>query len=141
MLALPFLAPEIIPEFSTILGPLAVSVIIMVLLAIAKNHRNQIESARQQELRLAYDATLEGWSRALELRDEETEGHSQRVTTLVLKLAQKLGIRGQDLDHIRRGALLHDIGKMGIPDGVLHKPSLLTVDEFEIVRECSPGCG
>ncbi|MCP4139272.1 MAG: HD domain-containing protein [Chloroflexi bacterium] len=135
MLTLPYLVPEIVPKLSIILGPLAVSVIVMVLLVVAKKHHNQIEIARQLELRSAYDATLEGWSRVLELRDEETGGHSQRVTTLVLELAQELGISGQDLDHIRRGALLHDIGKMGVPDDVLHKPSSLTDDEFEIIKQ------
>ena len=135
ILALPYLAPEIIPEFSIVLGPLAISVIVMVLVIIAKNNRNQIENARQAELRLAYDTTLEGWARALELRDKETEGHSQRVTEMVLKLAKELGIRGQDLDHIRRGALLHDIGKMGVPDEILRKPGPLTADEREIVKQ------
>lgn len=135
ILALPYLAPEIITEFSVVLGPLAVSVMVVVLLVISKNNRNQIENSRQAELRQAYDTTLEGWARALELRDKETEGHSQRVTAMTLKLAKELGIHGQDLDHIRRGALLHDIGKMGIPDEILHKPGPLTTEEREIVKQ------
>lgn len=86
------------------------------------------------ELSLAYDATLEGWSRALDLRDEETEGHTQRVTELTLRLAQSMGIPGDELVHIRRGALLHDIGKMGIPDSILLKPGRLTDEERQIIE-------
>jgi putative nucleotidyltransferase with HDIG domain len=86
------------------------------------------------ELTLAYDATIEGWSRALDLRDQETEGHSQRVTTLAVRLAQVVGTSGDELLHIRRGALLHDIGKMGIPDSILLKPGPLTEEEWQIMR-------
>jgi len=86
------------------------------------------------ELEIAYDATIEGWSRALELRDQETEGHTLRVTDMTLRLAQELGVRGADLIHIRRGALLHDIGKMGIPDGILLKPGKLVDEEWEIMK-------
>ncbi|MGB9640231.1 MAG: HD domain-containing phosphohydrolase [Anaerolineales bacterium] len=83
----------------------------------------------------AYDATIEGWSHALDLRDKETEGHTQRVTELTLRLARKMGIVGDELVHIRRGALLHDIGKMGVPDAILLKPGPLTNDEWEIMRK------
>lgn len=82
----------------------------------------------------AYDTTLEGWSRALELRDRETEGHTQRVTELTLRLARALGMREEELVHVRRGALLHDIGKLGIPDSILLKPGPLTADESEIMK-------
>lgn len=85
-------------------------------------------------LMLAYDSTLEGWSRALDLRDEETEGHTQRVTEMALRLAQAMGIAYDDLVHVRRGALLHDIGKMGIPDSILRKPGPLSEDEWIIMR-------
>ena len=74
------------------------------------------------ELIMAYDSTLEGWSRALDLRDKETEGHSRRVTKLTVRLAQSMGILDHELIHVRRGAMLHDIGKMGIPDKILLKP-------------------
>jgi PAS domain S-box-containing protein/putative nucleotidyltransferase with HDIG domain len=84
---------------------------------------------------IAYDSTLEGWSGALDLRDEETEGHTQRVTELTLQLARAMGIENQDLVNIRRGALLHDIGKMGIPDRILLKPGPLTEEEWEIMRK------
>lgn len=87
------------------------------------------------ELALAYDTTLEGWSRALDLRDEETEGHTQRVTELTLTLATSLGMANHDIVQVRRGALLHDIGKMGIPDRILLKPGPLTDDEWVIMRK------
>jgi PAS domain S-box-containing protein/putative nucleotidyltransferase with HDIG domain len=86
------------------------------------------------ELADAYDATIEGWSHALDLRDKETEGHTQRVSEMTLILARALGIYGEDLIHIRRGALLHDIGKMGIPDQILLKPGPLTDEEWNEMR-------
>jgi putative nucleotidyltransferase with HDIG domain len=81
------------------------------------------------ELTKAYDATLNGWVHALDLRDKETQGHTQRVTNLTLTLAGEFGIEEPELTHIRRGALLHDIGKMAIPDGILLKPGELTLTE------------
>ncbi|MGE5123714.1 MAG: HD domain-containing phosphohydrolase [Acidobacteriaceae bacterium] len=87
------------------------------------------------ELSVAYDATLEGWVKALELRDRETVGHAHRVIELTLQVADKMGIRGPALQHIRRGALLHDIGKMGIPDSILLKPGPLTPYEWDIMRQ------
>ena len=88
-----------------------------------------------QELILAYDTTLAGWGRALELRDKETQGHTDRVVELTLELARRMGIDGEELTHIMRGTLLHDIGKMGIPDHILHKPGPLTDEEWEIMRQ------
>lgn len=90
--------------------------------------------ARTWELADAYDTTLEGWARTLELRDKETEGHSRRVTDTTLKIAMAMGIRDDYLEQIRRGAILHDIGKMGIPDHILHKPDSLTEEEREIIQ-------
>jgi putative nucleotidyltransferase with HDIG domain len=90
------------------------------------------------ELSLAYDATIEGWSKALDFRDKETEGHSQRVTELTLHLARLMNYRDEDLVHVRRGALLHDIGKMGIPDRILLKPDKLTDEEW-VVMQKHPG--
>jgi HD-GYP domain-containing protein (c-di-GMP phosphodiesterase class II) len=87
------------------------------------------------ELSQAYDSTIEGWSRALDLRDRETEGHTQRVTRMTLKLARAIGFTEPELIHIRRGALLHDIGKMGVPDGILLKPAALTVEEWVMMRQ------
>lgn len=89
----------------------------------------------EAELRESYDATLEGWSRALEMRERETAGHSKRVVHLTLLLAQKLGMNEDDIVNVRRGAVLHDIGKMGVPDSILLKPGPLTPEEWEIMRE------
>jgi HD-GYP domain-containing protein (c-di-GMP phosphodiesterase class II) len=88
-----------------------------------------------RELLEAYNTTLEGWSKALELRDEETQGHTQRVTDLTVRLARRMGISDDDLVQIKRGALLHDIGKMGIPDGILNKPGPLSESEWEVMRK------
>jgi putative nucleotidyltransferase with HDIG domain len=87
------------------------------------------------ELAMAYDATIEGWSRALDLRDRETEGHTQRVTDMTLSFARKMGLSEERLVLIKRGALLHDIGKMGIPDYILHKPEKLSEEEQDIMRQ------
>ena len=86
------------------------------------------------QLALAYDATIEGWTRALDLRDKETEGHTQRVIDLTIRLARAMGIGERELVHVRRGAFLHDIGKMGIPDAILLKPDKLTDEEWTIMR-------
>ena len=86
------------------------------------------------ELSLAYDTTIEGWSRALDLRDKETEGHSQRVTELTLFMGRSMGMSESELVHVRRGALLHDIGKMGIPDSILFKPGPLSNEEWDIMK-------
>ena len=91
--------------------------------------------ASNKELQDAYRATLEGWVHALDMRDKETEGHTQRVTTLTERLARSMGVGEDDLVHIRRGALLHDIGKMAIPDGILLKPGPLTDDERELIKK------
>lgn len=105
--------------------------------AIAIDNATLFEDLQKSntELMLAYDATLEGWAKALELRDRETEGHTQRVIDMTLRLAKMIGVEDDLLQNIRRGALLHDIGKMGIPDSILLKPESLTVDEWEIMRQ------
>ncbi len=87
------------------------------------------------ELTLAYDTTIEGWSKALELRDSETEGHTQRVTDLTMRVACALGLKEEELVHVRRGALLHDIGKMAVPDTILMKAGPLTEEEQEKMRQ------
>jgi putative nucleotidyltransferase with HDIG domain len=89
----------------------------------------------QKELIRSYDETLEGWAKALELRDKETEGHSERVTELTVRLAEAMGFEGEALLNIRRGALLHDIGKMGVPDAILHKEGPLDVNERLIIQK------
>lgn len=110
--------------------------------AIAKQAAIAIENAMlfenlqrsKEKIAQAYDATLEGWVRTLGLRDGETEGHTQRVTELTMRLAHSVSIEGAELEYIRRGALLHDIGKMGIPDQILRKSGPLTSEEREIIR-------
>lgn len=90
--------------------------------------------AANLNLKTAYEVTLEGWSRALDLRDKETEGHSLRVTELTVFLAHEMGVDQDALLHIRRGCLLHDIGKMGVPDNILLKPAALVEDEWAVMK-------
>jgi response regulator RpfG family c-di-GMP phosphodiesterase/putative methionine-R-sulfoxide reductase with GAF domain len=105
--------------------------------AIAVDNHNLFENLQRSnvQLTLAYDATIEGWSRALDLRDEETEGHTQRVTNMTLRLCEAMGVNETERMQIRRGALLHDIGKMGIPDSILLKPGPLTKEEWVIMQK------
>ncbi len=100
---------------------------------VVEEQRHAAELAQRTAATLAetYDLTLRGWVKALELRDDETEAHSQRVTSLTLCLARAMGVSEEQMIHIWRGALLHDIGKLGIPDHILHKPGPLTVTESE----------
>ncbi len=98
----------------------------------------QAEEALSQahhNLSIAYQATLEGWMRALDLRDTSTEGHSQRVSELTVRIARAMQVPEDQLEHIRRGALLHDIGKMGVPDAILRKPGPLNEEETAIMRK------
>jgi len=106
-------------------------------LAIAIDNSLMFEDLQRShlELSLAYDATIEGWSRALDLRDKETEGHTQRVTELSVRLAAKIGLTDDEIVHMRRGGLLHDIGKMGVTDAILHKPGPLTEEELKIMHQ------
>jgi response regulator RpfG family c-di-GMP phosphodiesterase len=87
------------------------------------------------DLKFAYEATIEGWSRAMDLRDKETENHTQRVVEKTLEMGVALGIKNDELVHIRHGALLHDIGKMGVPDGILLKPGKLTPEEWVVMKK------
>jgi GAF domain-containing protein len=87
------------------------------------------------ELTLAYNSTIEGWSHALDLRDNETDGHTKRVTDRTIKLAQLFNFNDNEIMQIRWGTLLHDIGKMGVPDGILFKPSALTEEEWMVMRK------
>ena len=96
--------------------------------------RAKLREANAQLLN-AYEATIDGLSHALDLRDRETEGHSHRVTEVTVKLAQAMNIGDEEIVHIRRGALMHDIGKIGIPDAILHKPEPLTGEEWVIMRK------
>ena len=104
--------------------------------AIAIDNTTLLEDLNNTNIDLtqAYDTTLEGWSRALDMRDHETEGHTRRVAEITAKIAREMGIPEKELVHIRRGAFLHDIGKMGIPDKILLKPGPLDENEWEIMR-------
>jgi PAS domain S-box-containing protein len=103
---------------------------------VALNNARLLQDLRKSNLELlnAYETTLQGWSKALELRDYGTEGHTLRVLDMTVKLAKKLGISDPELTHIRHGCLLHDIGKIGIPDSILTKAGPLTEEEWEIMR-------
>jgi len=105
--------------------------------ALAIDNGRLFENLQQSnlELTLAYDATIQGWSQALELRDEETEGHTLRVTDLTLRLIQTLGVEEAEMEHARRGSLLHDIGKIAIPDSILLKPGPLNEKEWYVMRQ------
>jgi len=105
--------------------------------AIAIDNAQLFEDLQRSNtsLTLAYDATIEGWSRAMDLRDKETEGHTLRVTSLTLDLARAMRVNDAEMIHIRRGALLHDIGKLGIPDHILLKADELTDEEWAIMRK------
>lgn len=96
--------------------------------------RAKLQDANAQLL-AAYEATIEGWSHAMDLRDRETEGHSRRVAELTVKLAQHLGMSNEEILHLRRGALLHDMGKIGIPDTILHKTGKLGAEEWVTMRK------
>lgn len=104
---------------------------------LTKSFNHMVSSLHESKMDLlkAYDSTLEGWSTALELRDRETEGHTQRVTDMTLQLAEAMGANSEQLVDIRRGALLHDIGKMGIPDAVLLSTGTLSAQDWEIMRK------
>ena len=97
---------------------------------------NMLEDVTEsyKELVFAYDTTIEGWSKALDYRDKETEGHSQRVTEITIEIARAAGMSEEEMVHIRRGALLHDIGKLGVPDSVLLKPGKLTEEEWVLMK-------
>jgi putative nucleotidyltransferase with HDIG domain len=105
--------------------------------AIALDNASLFEELQHsnRELVQAYDATIEGWSHALDLRDKETEGHTQRVVKMTLHLAKAMGVSESELVHVRHGALLHDIGKMGVPDNILLKPGPLTEEEWVLMRK------
>ena len=87
------------------------------------------------QLALAYDATIEGWSRALDLRDRETEGHSLRVTEMGVRLARAMGMSEEEVERVHLSGIIHDVGKIGIEDKILRKPAALTDDEYEIMKQ------
>jgi HD-GYP domain-containing protein (c-di-GMP phosphodiesterase class II) len=94
-----------------------------------------MESSPNQELIQAYDDTLVGWINFLDLRDKETEGHTLRAQDITLQICSNYGFNSEELMHVRRGVLLHDIGKVGIPDAILNKPGALTEEEREVIKK------
>lgn len=88
----------------------------------------------RSEFIMAYDATIEVWATALDLRNKEANGHSQRVTEMTLSLAKTMGVSNQELEHIKRGALLHDVGNMAVPESILHKQGELTAEEWVTIH-------
>ena len=112
--------------------------------ALARSFNQMVSSLKRSKSDLirahedtvqAYDRTIEGWCKALELRDNVTEGHTQRVTDLTIRIAREMGFNDEAMVHIRRGALMHDIGKMAIPDAILKKPGSLNSDEWNVMRK------
>jgi putative nucleotidyltransferase with HDIG domain len=120
--------------YQTAKGVVYVLITALVLYMLIFRDYSDIQASRQA-LEESYDATLRGWVSALDLRDHETEGHTTRVAELTLNLAHSMGISEEDLIHIRRGALLHDIGKMAVPDNILYKPGKLTEEEWQVIRQ------
>lgn len=109
---------------------------VRVVQSVANQTAIAIERARlYQDLSDSYDRTLDALVAALDARDNETQGHSRRVVAFTLHLARKLGVSEEEIAVIRRGALLHDIGKIGVPDGILHKPTSLDEREWEVMRQ------
>jgi HD-GYP domain-containing protein (c-di-GMP phosphodiesterase class II) len=124
----------LIPAFDINIQLVVVCVLVMAVglaMWVYKNNWERILA----DLRGTYDQTLTGWGQALELRDRETEGHSQRAVELTLELARRLNVPRTEFDHIRRGVLLHDVGKMAVPDAILLKPARLTRAEWQVVRQ------
>jgi len=119
------------------------SIIILILVAsafiwvVVGNMEKNLERVKESEMELRknYDLTLEAWAKVLEYRDEDTEGHSRRLVELSTRLAKAMGFSAEDIDHLRRGALLHDIGKLAIPDKVLLKPGKFNVDERRLMEQ------
>ncbi len=105
--------------------------------AIAMDVTQMFDSLQRanMELSLAYEATIEGWSQAMDLRDKETEGHTQRVTEMSQRLGKAMQLGDEEINHMRRGALLHDIGKLGVPDAILFKTEKLTDEEWLVMRK------
>lgn len=120
------LDPDWLEFLASLAGQAAIAVDNSVILTELQRSRD--------ELVIAYDATIEGLARALDYRDKETEGHSRRVTEMTVSISAAMGMSDEELVQVRRGALLHDIGKLGIPDSILLKPGKLTVEEWEIMK-------
>ena len=120
-------------NMQTLANQAAIALERSILLTESRQQAKQLEAA-YAELEITYDRTLTALMSALDARDRETEGHSTRVSRLTYLLGEELGLSGPQLKALERGALLHDIGKIGISDTILHKPAKLTEDEWRIMR-------
>ena len=125
---------DLMTNFSIFKGWVYVLVTAAILYVLIDRNFTAIQNS-QHALQHSYDVTLEGWARALDLRDKETENHTQRVTQLTLAVARRMGMGAATIEHMRRGALLHDIGKMGVPDRILLKAGPLTDSEWAVMRQ------
>jgi putative nucleotidyltransferase with HDIG domain len=133
LLALFVTDPSAITGLQSYKGWFYVGITALLLYVLVRNDVRRLRAATTR-LEESYEATLQGWVRALDIRDRETEHHTQRVTTLTVRLAERVGIPPEQLEHVRRGALLHDVGKIGIPDAILRKTGPLSDDEWIILR-------
>lgn len=125
---------RMITSYQSYKGWFYVAITSLLLYVLVHRDFSRIQHAARA-LEESYEATLQGWVKALDLRDRETEHHTQRVTELTVRLAERMGIPKENLEHIRRGALLHDIGKIGVPDAILLKPGALDEEEWTIMRQ------
>lgn len=126
--------PALLMRFGSGVALVSVGSVLLYLLVARMATARERERKLTQALAEAHEHMLAGWSRALDLRDHETEGHSARVTALAVRLAVAMGLSGEEIEHIRRGAMLHDIGKIGVPDAILRKPGPLAEEEWAVMR-------
>lgn len=130
-----FILREHPANWGALMAVLTTGAFISIAIAYAYDSDLRLISEQNTKLLHAYDETLQGWAKILEMRDKETEGHSERVTALTIELAKAMGIQNTtDLQFIRYGSLLHDIGKIAIPDSILHKPDTLTANERKVME-------
>jgi hypothetical protein len=133
-----FIHPRIGPISFETLVPLTVLLLAAaaIVWVIVDNIEKNLARARdsEAELRKNYDLTLEAWSKVMEYRDRETEGHSRRLGVLCTRLARALGVDEEEIVQLQRGALLHDIGKLAIPDEILLKPAALNEEEKKAIE-------
>lgn len=134
-----YIHPTIGPTKFEILLPISVLLLVAsgFIWVVVENIEKNLErvKASESELRANYDLTLDAWAKVLEYRDRETEGHSRRLVELSTRLARALGLSEQEIDRLRRGALLHDIGKLAIPDDILLKPGALNDAERKMMQQ------
>jgi putative nucleotidyltransferase with HDIG domain len=134
-----YIHPTIGPTTFDILLPIIVLLLVApaFIWVVVGNLEKNLERIKESEdeLRRNYDLTLEAWAKVLEYRDKETEGHSRRLVDLSSRLATALGLAAEEIEHLKRGALLHDIGKLAIPDEILLKPGALNDAERRLMQQ------